>query len=191
MKKVGILGGTFNPPHIGHCIIANEVLHALSLDEVRLMPNAIPPHKQLQHGVSDAERKEMVRIAIESEQALKLETYELEQGGVSYSYDTMKALCAKEPDVKFYFIIGGDSVASLHTWYKIEELVRLVQFVGVKRPGFEATSKYDVVMIDIPEINLSSSLIRERLKSNSTVRYLVPGSVEGFIRKEGLYGSRA
>ena len=92
MKKVGILGGTFNPPHIGHCIIANEVLHALELDEVRLMPNAIAPHKDVENRATDAQRLEMVRLAIQDVEGLLIEAFELERGGVSYTYDTMRLL---------------------------------------------------------------------------------------------------
>ncbi len=187
MKKVGILGGTFNPPHIGHCIIANEVLHALQLDEVRLMPNAIAPHKEVEERVTDAQRLEMVRLAIQGVDRIKLEPFELERGGVSYSYETMRLLTEQEPNTEFYFIIGGDSIDSLHTWYCIEELVKLVQFVGVNRPGAQSKSVYNVRMVDIPEIYLSSSLIRKRIQRGETIQYLVPNAVAEFIRKERIY----
>lgn len=191
MKRVGILGGTFNPPHIGHCIIANEVLHALELDEVRLMPNAIAPHKVVENSPTNAQRLRMVELAIEQVPMLKVEPFELVRGGVSYTFQTMAALTEREPDVKFYFIIGGDSIDSLHTWYKINELEKLVQFVGVKRPGFMANSNFNVKMVDAPEIALSSSFIRSRLENGETVKYLLPHQVEQYIREERLYGSRA
>ncbi len=187
MKKVGILGGTFNPPHIGHCIIANEVLHALQLDEVRLMPNAIAPHKNIEKGATDAERLEMVHLAIQDVEGLHIEPFELERGGVSYSFETMQQLIEREPSTKFYFIIGGDSIDSLHTWYRIDELVKIVQFVGVNRPGAQSKSVYNVQMVDIPEIYLSSSLIRERIQRGETIQYLVPNAVAEFIRKERIY----
>lgn len=189
LKKVGILGGTFNPPHIGHCIIANEVLHALQLDEVRLMPNAIAPHKDVEENVTDAQRLEMVRLAIQDVEGLQLESFELERGGVSYSYETMRLLIEREPDTEFYFIIGGDSIDSLHTWYRIDELVKLVQFVGVNRPGSQSLSTYNVQMVDIPEIYLSSSLVRKRIQCGETIQYLVPNAVAEFIRKERIYGT--
>lgn len=187
MKKVGILGGTFNPPHIGHCIIANEVLHALQLDEVRLMPNAIAPHKVVEECATDTQRLEMVRLAIQNVEGLHIEPYELERGGVSYSYETMRFLKEREPNTEFYFIIGGDSIDSLHTWYRIDELVKLVQFVGVNRPGAQSMSVYNVQMVDIPEIYLSSSLIRKRIQRGETIQYLVPNGVADFIRKERIY----
>ena len=189
MKKVGILGGTFNPPHIGHCIIANEVLHALQLDEVRLMPNAIAPHKDVEENVTDAQRLEMVRLAIQDVEGLQLESFELERGGVSYTYETMRLLIEREPSTEFYFIIGGDSIDSLHTWYRIDELVKLVQFVGVNRPGAQSVSAYNVQMVDIPEIYLSSSLVRKRIQRGETIQYLVPNAVAEFIRKERIYGT--
>lgn len=190
MKRVGILGGTFNPPHIGHFMIANEVLHALSLDEVRLMPNAIPPHKVIDNGASDDERIQMLQSGIKGIEGLCIETIELKRGGVSYTYDTMKQLCELEPNTQFYFIVGGDSIDSLHTWYRIEELLQLVKFVGVNRPNAQNVSDYPVEFVEIPTINLSSTLIRERLKEGKTVRFLVPIEVENFIRKERLYGAR-
>lgn len=190
MKKVGILGGTFNPPHIGHLIMANEAYHALQLDEVRFMPNAIAPHKQIEGDPSTEERRKMVEIAIAPYPQFKLETIEIDRGGVSYTYDTMVELCEKEPDSKFYFIIGGDMIDSLHTWYKIDKLIRLVRFIGLKRPGTLSTTKYDITMVEAPQIDISSSFIRKRLKTGETLKFLIPDEVEAYIRKEGLYETR-
>ncbi|GLC88527.1 nicotinate-nucleotide adenylyltransferase [Lysinibacillus piscis] len=189
MKKIGLLGGTFNPPHMGHLMMANEVFHALQLDEVRFMPNALPPHKEKRHDVSDTQRLAMVQHAIQPYAHFSLESYEVEKGGVSYSYDTLSALCAREPDVEFYFIIGGDMIDSLHTWYRIEDLLALVKFVGVKRPQTVAMTAYPIIMVDAPQIDLSSTLLRERFATHSTVTFLVPETVEAFIRQEGLYGA--
>lgn len=190
MKRIGLLGGTFNPPHNGHLMMANEVLHALNLDEVRFMPNALPPHKFARHDASNMERLEMVKRAISPYPHFSVESYEVEKGGVSYSYETLSALCIREPNVKFYFIIGGDMIDSLHSWYRIDELVKLVQFVGVKRPGTEANSVYPILMVEVPQIDLSSTLIRERLATRGTVTFLLPEAVEAYIREEGLYGTR-
>lgn len=190
MKRVGLLGGTFNPPHMGHLLMANEVFHALKLDEIRFMPNAIPPHKHARFDASNVERLEMVKRAIRPFPYFSVESYELEKGGVSYSYETLSALCRREPNVKFYFIIGGDMIDSLHTWHCIDDLVKLVQFVGVKRPGTAAATEYPIRMVEIPQIDLSSTLIRERLATGGTVTFLLPEAVETFIREEGLYGTR-
>lgn len=187
MKKVGILGGTFNPPHIGHFIMANEVKQAFGLDELRFMPNAIPPHKET-GGTTDAQRVRMLELGIGGRDGFSIEMAELERGGVSYTFDTMQALRSQEM-AQFYFIIGGDSMDALHTWYRIDELVKLVQFVGVRRPGSEAKSKYPVELVETPEVDLSSTIIRKRLANGESVAYLMPEAIEMYIRGEGLYGS--
>jgi nicotinate-nucleotide adenylyltransferase len=102
----------------------------------------------------------------------------------------MVALCKREPDVQFYFIIGGDMIDTLHSWYKIEELKKLVKFVGLNRPGSNSYSNYEVLIIDAPEIDLSSTMIRHRLATGGTLKFLLPEGVEAYIRKEGLYGTR-
>lgn len=187
MKKVGILGGTFNPPHIGHFIMANEVKQALGLDEVRFMPNAIPPHKETS-GTTDAQRVRMLELGIDGRSGFSIEMAELARGGVSYTFETMQTLVARET-ADFYFIIGGDSIDALHTWYRIDELVKLVQFVGVRRPGTAAKTHYPVELVASPEVDLSSTVLRKRLANGESVAYLMPESVETYIREEGLYGS--
>nr|WP_106780044.1 nicotinate-nucleotide adenylyltransferase [Lysinibacillus timonensis] len=190
MKKVGILGGTFNPPHIGHLIMANEAYSALGLDEVRFMPNAIAPHKFVDTDATIEERVRMVEITTEPYPHFKVEKIEVERGGISYTYNTMVELVSREPAVQFYFIIGGDMIDSLHTWYHIDELSKLVKFVGLRRPGSKSASNYDVSIIEAPEINLSSTMIRNRLATGGTLKFLLPDGVESYIRKEGLYGTR-
>ena len=189
MKKVGILGGTFNPPHIGHLIMANEAYLALGLDEVRLMPNAKPPHKEAASAATNAQRYEMVKLSVEGYDHLIAEPFEMVKGGISYTFHTMQQMCEQEPNTKFYFIIGGDSIDQLHTWYEIDKLSKLVTFVGVNRPGYQSVSNYSVKMIDAPEINLSSTFIRQRLQAGSTCQFLLQPTVEAYIRKEGLYGT--
>ncbi len=189
MKKIGILGGTFNPPHIGHLIIANEVKQSLGLDEVRLMPTAVPPHKTAPNDATAEQRLQMVELAVKAIKGLTISAFEVERGGVSYTFDTMKQLIEIEPGIKFYFIIGGDMIDLLPEWHRIEELVTLVNFVGVGRPGTIGTTDFPINMVDIPQIELSSTLIRHRFSENDSVQFLIPSEVEAFIRKEGLYGS--
>lgn len=190
MKKIGILGGTFNPPHIGHLIIANEVRHAFELDEVRLIPTASPPHKNTSSEITATERLQMVTLAAAEIDGVSASSFEVDRGGISYTYDTISALVESEPDAEFYFIIGGDMIDMLHTWHRIEELVELVTFIGVGRPGTRGETELPVTMVAIPEIDLSSTLIRKRFAENGTVAFLIPPAVESFIRKEGLYGAR-
>lgn len=189
MKKVGILGGTFNPPHTGHLMIANEVRHALGLDEVRLMPTALPPHKDATGYATAEQRLDMVELAVEGIDGLVASPYEVARGGVSYTHDTMVSLTAREPEAEFHFIIGGDMVDMLPDWYRIEDLVKLVKFVGVKRPQSKGESPFPVQFVDIPEIYLSSTLVRKRFAEGGTVTFLTPSTVEQYIRQEGLYGS--
>ncbi|PSL41235.1 nicotinate-nucleotide adenylyltransferase [Planomicrobium soli] len=189
MRKVGILGGTFNPPHLGHLIMANEALHALNLDEVRFMPNFIAPHKDVS-GANAEQRLQMTRLAISGTDCFQVEDFEIKNGGVSYTFDTMAKMIEKEPETEFYFIIGGDMVDGLRSWHRIDELISIIRFIGIKRPGYESSPDLPVTMIDSPEIHLSSSMLRERLSKNQTVSFLVPKKVEAYIRKEQLYGSK-
>ncbi|GLY10032.1 nicotinate-nucleotide adenylyltransferase [Pseudobacillus badius] len=186
-KKAGILGGTFNPPHLGHLMIANEVLEALQLDEVRFMPNYHPPHKEMDHRVTDEDRIHMLQAAIDGHPRFVLELIEMERKGTSYTFDTMKALQEQEPETEFYFIIGGDMIEYLPKWYKIAELSRMVTFAGVRRPGYSVETPYPVQLVDTPEIYLSSTMLRQRAASGGTLRYLLPEKVIAYIKENRLY----
>ncbi|SEJ22868.1 nicotinate-nucleotide adenylyltransferase [Bhargavaea ginsengi] len=187
-RKVGILGGTFNPPHSGHLMIAEGVRDAAGLDEVRFMPNAVPPHK-IKEGDADAwQRLEMTRLAVRGNPDFSVEPIEVESGGVSYTSRTMDLLRTREPETDFSFIIGGDSIEQLHTWHDIDALVEKVEFIGVPRPGTSASGRFPVRIVGIPQIDLSSTILREKLAEGRSVRYLIPDPVIRFIREEGLYG---
>lgn len=187
MKKIGILGGTFDPPHIGHLIIAEEVRIALELEEVWFIPTSTPPHKN-QAKSETQHRVRMTGLAIESNPYFKLNTIEIERSGKSYTIDTIKSLHSLHPDCDFYFIIGADMVEYLPNWDRIEELVQLVQFVGVKRSGFLLESPYDILTVDIPFVDVSSTQLRKWLMENRSVKYIVPEKVDAYIKGERLYG---
>ncbi|WHX39388.1 nicotinate-nucleotide adenylyltransferase [Mesobacillus sp. AQ2] len=189
MMKVGILGGTFNPPHTGHLVIANEVLHAYGLDEVWFMPNQVPPHKTVNMPISNSDRLEMLELAIADNQKFRVEKAELERSGPSYTYETMKILKAKNKEIDFYFIIGGDMVEYLPKWHKIDELLEMVKFVGVSRPSYTTETEYDILYAETPQMDISSSMIRERVRDGISIRYLLPESVRLYIEENGLYGS--
>lgn len=189
MKKVGILGGTFNPPHVGHLIAANEVLHTLKLDEIRFMPNSLPPHKKLAGHTEDEHRLRMTELAIEGNKSFQVETIEIQRAGVSYTIDTMRELIKREPDTSFYFIIGADMIEYLPKWRDIDELSQLTTFVGVKRPGYSTETPYPVLLIETPEIHLSSTVLREKAASSQTLHYLMPEAVIRYIKENGLYGA--
>lgn len=189
MTKVGILGGTFDPPHFGHLLIANEVLTKLNLDEIWFMPNQEPPHKQKSESVENIERVQMLELSIVGNPAFKIEKIELERLGPSFTVDTMKLLNERYPDHQFYFIIGADMIEYLPKWHQIDELIELVQFVGVERPEYSLETEYPITYVDVPAFEVSSSMIRERVQHGMSVRYLLPDPVINFIREKHLYGT--
>lgn len=188
-RKIGLLGGTFDPPHLAHLIIAEEVRTKLQLDEVWFIPVYLPPHKTRDFIASAEDRLEMVKRAIESNPHFSVSTIELERKGPSYTIDTVKELRGRYPDTSFYFIIGGDMSESLHTWKSIEELKQLVTFVAVERPGFQwQKNSEELLCIEIPTVDISSTEIRWRAKNKETIRYFVPEKVRKYIEERSLYG---
>ncbi len=186
-KQVGILGGNFNPVHNTHLLIADQVGHALGLDQVLLMPEFLPPHVDEKKTIAASDRLAMLEAAVSDNQLLGIEKAELERKGRSFTYDTMKALKAQHPDTAYYFIIGGDMVAYLPKWYKIDELLQLVQFVGVRRPGYPDTSAFPIIWVDVPLMDLSSTTIRKKVAQGCSIRYYVPEAVREYIIEKGLY----
>ena len=186
-KQVGILGGNFNPVHNQHLLIADQVGTALNLEKVYLMPEYLPPHVDEKDTIEAEHRLNMLKLAIADNPLFDIEQAELQRKGKSYTYDTMKALIAQNPDTDYYFIIGGDMVEYLPKWYKIDELVEMVQFVGVKRPGYTIDTPYPIIWLDTPMMDLSSSLIRKKIAQGCSIRYLVPEAVRNYILEKGLY----
>lgn len=188
MKKIGLLGGTFDPPHFGHLLIGEEVYHALQLDEVWFIPSNDPPHKDATT-TNTKDRVQMTELAIQSNPHFKVNKIEMERSGTSYTFDTVQELVQRFNDSQFYFIMGGDMVEYLPKWYKIEELLQLVTFVGVQRSGYSLGSPYSIKTVEIPMFDVSSTLIRERLNNNGSTRYLLPNEVMDYIKENGLYGT--
>lgn len=188
MKKVGILGGTFDPPHLGHLMIAEEAREKLELEEVWFIPSFTPPHKA-DLGTTADDRMKMVNCAISNNPFFKLNTIEIDRTGKSYTIDTIKRLKEMHPDHNFYFIIGADMVEYLPKWYQIEELVNLVQFVGVKRAGSTLDTNYPVIIVDIPSVDISSTDLRQRVKLNQQITYLTTERVQAYIKENHLYGN--
>lgn len=186
-RQVGLYGGTFNPVHTGHLVMADQVGTQLGLEKVYFMPDAQPPHVDPKQAVPAKYRVEMLAAAISGNPLFALELCEIERGGVSYTYDTMVYLKKKHPDTDYYFIIGADMVNYLPKWHRIEELSKLVTFVGVKRPGYAPNSHYPVVWVDAPLLEINSTGIRQRVANDESIRYLVPDAVAAYIKKEGLY----
>lgn len=187
MNKVGIIGGTFDPPHIGHLLIANDVRQKLSLDEIWFMPNHIPPHKQNKSITPTPIRVKMIEAAVASNSSFRVETIELQREGPSYTYDTMMLLAKEYPNTRFYFIIGADMVEYLPKWHNIEKLLEIITFVGVKRPGYYFSSEYPVLEVETPQVDISSTLIRKRVQEGWNSQYLVPDQVKEIIEEKRLY----
>jgi len=187
MKRVGLLGGTFDPPHKGHFSIAKAAVNSLQLDEVWFIPTYEPPHKT--EASTDSEhRLQMLRLMIAKERNFYIKTIELKRKGKSYTIDTMNELLIMYPNVQFYFIIGADMVEYLPNWHKIDNLIQLVHFVGVKRRGYKLSSRYPIIDLEIPVIEISSTLLRQRLKNKKSIAYLTPVPVYSYIKEKRLYG---
>lgn len=169
-------------------MVADVVQSELNLDEIWFMPNQEPPHKENKSGVDSVHRLEMVKRAILDHPQFNVQPIELERPGKSYTFDTIKLLKEKY-DHQFYFIIGADMIEYLPKWYKIEELVGLITFVGVNRPEYSSHTDYPILFVDVPNIEISSLMIRNRVKEGKSIRYFVLDSVLDYIEENRLYGT--
>lgn len=187
--KIGILGGTFNPIHIGHLILAEEALWKLKLDKVIFVPAYLPPHKEEEEVLDAEHRFNMALLAIEENPKFEVSKIEIDAKEKSYSVDTLKKFKKQfGPEADFFFITGSDSLKELFSWKKIDEIFSLSTFIVAKRPGFpiEEVPK-NVQVVVITEVEVSSSEIRKRLKEKKSIRYLVPDKVIEYIEKNRLY----
>jgi nicotinate-nucleotide adenylyltransferase len=188
--RIGILGGTFNPVHLGHLLIAQDALEQVGLDEVTFIPCAIPPHKTAPDLVNARDRLAMLRLALRGQGAFTLNDLELRRGGASYSIDTVTALRQRQPGAMFYFIIGADSLGKLDQWKEIGRLATLCTFVVVARPGCEPVPLPRGVRCRFVRghaCEIASRDIRARLSQGRGIRYLVPDAVLRYIERHKLY----
>ncbi len=201
-RQIGLLGGTFDPVHMGHLILARDAREAQGLDEVWLMPAGQPAHKLDRATVSAEHRLAMVEAAVADEPGLAVCPLEVERAGTTYTVDTLRMLTGEYPDVDWTYIIGADTLPLLVTWREIEEVLTLCSFACVRRPGMPDDPEGLAASIELPapwperlvaglftghRIEISSSEIRKRLASGQSIRYLVPESVETYIRAHNLY----
>ncbi|MWC27550.1 nicotinate-nucleotide adenylyltransferase [Paenibacillus sp. MMS18-CY102] len=198
IQQVGIMGGTFDPIHLGHLLAAETALDQCGLDQVWFIPTNVPPLKAGEQGTDAETRLRLVRLAIKSQPKFQALPIELERGGVSYSIDTVSALQESYPEYAFHYIIGSDRIHDLPRWHRIEELAALVRFIGVERPDelvdlakLPVPIRERVTMASMPPIGISSTAIRARLLAGRSIRYLVPDAVYQEVVVEGLYGSRS
>lgn len=186
-KQVGLLGGNFNPVHTGHLVVAQTVLDTLGLDRVDFLPSFLPPHVDEKKTISASHRLKMLELALADNPNFGIETTEIKRKGKSYTIDTMKELQQNHPENEYFFIIGGDMVDYLPKWKQIEELLTLVRFVGVKRPDAISQTSYPMIYVDVPQLAISSSLIRQKVRLHQSPRYLLPENVLHYIEEKGLY----
>lgn len=192
MKRIGIFGGTFNPVHMGHLAIAQIALESFDLDKVIFVPSRQPPHKNIEPLAPAKNRYKMVKMAIAGNDRFEISDVEIKRDGKSYTIDTLQyfqdIFSAK---TKMFFIVGGDAFTTLPKWKEIDRVLKLATFIVVNRPGFETSGKMiKHLTVTKPGIDISSSYLRERIKSGKSVRYLVPEAVFWYIEKHGLYKKR-
>lgn len=193
IRRTGIFGGTFNPVHYGHLINIEFIREEYSLDRVILIPAKIPVHKNISDNTAPSDRFEMVRLAVSGNNFIEVSGIEIERETPSYTIITISELQAMYPDDKLYLIIGSDSFNELDTWKSYKELLAEIPLIVMKRPGSEALRDdihgiaKEVNVFENPLIGISSSMIRERIKKDLTVRYLIPDAVADYIYRKGLY----
>lgn len=190
MKRIGLFGGSFDPVHLGHLLVAQAAHEELDLDRLFFIPAAQSPFKQDQTPSQAAVRARLLRLALAAKAWCEIDLQELERGGVSYTIDTLRHYGHRFPDAKFFYLIGADHVAKLPQWREAAELATLTEFVVIPRPGDEVAP--------IPEpfrgralhgfpLGVSSSQIRQRIQAGQSIDHLVPAAVAEVIRKYELY----
>lgn len=196
--KVGVFGGTFDPIHVGHMVIAEQVADALRLDKVFFIPGGIPTHKSLASVKADAMwRLRMVEAAVTGNPGFTVDSVEVDAGRPMYSIDTVRLLKERYPGEEWYFISGADAVAELLTWKEPDALLEEVVMVAATRPGYDLSALKplrerlknfkNIIPVECSRIDISSTEIRERIAGGKSVRYMVPEGVYAIIEQEGLY----
>lgn len=200
LNNAGIMGGTFNPIHIGHLMAAQEAMEEFRLEKIIFIPNRIPPHRQNEPGLLKGQvRFDMVNLAINSNPCFEASRIELDREEISYTYHTISDLKTMFPDTAFSFITGVDSLLK-DPWVKLDELLGLLEnFIAVTRPGFDdsllknriselqLSNGEKVKLLPIPKVGISSTMIRQRLQKGKSVKYMIPDPVESYIQKYNLY----
>ncbi len=189
--KIGLLGGTFNPIHTGHLILAQEAWHQLELDKVIFIPTFISPFKKEEKMVSLADRLNMIRLSLGSDDRFEVSTFELDKGKISYSVDTVRHFKEVYPgfEHELFFITGADSAESISMWQDIDQILELSTFVIATRPGWGEDSAYEgrVKRMVIPNVEISSTDVRCRVQKKDPIDFLVQSEVVKYIRNKGLY----
>jgi nicotinate-nucleotide adenylyltransferase len=196
--RIGIMGGTFNPPHLGHLICAQEAYLQLRLDRVLLIPARIPPHKPVEDEPGPDHRLELCRLAIRGdEQRFEVSDVEIAREGPSYTVDTLEELHSSAPDNELFLIVGGDIAAGLPRWREPERVLSLATLAVAKRRGTSRSAVAEALgmlrggetarFFQMPRIAISSTMLRDRVRSGQSIRYYVPDGVMSYIDRHHLY----
>jgi nicotinate-nucleotide adenylyltransferase len=200
--RIGLLGGTFNPPHLGHLVLAECARDELGLDEVRLVLAARPPHKHVEDDPGPEERLALCRAAVAGDEGrLAVSDVELRREGPSYTADTLEDLSREHPEASFVLLLGGDAAAGLESWNRPRDVLRFAA-IGVAERGADTHERARETVVRLghpvrlepfamPSLQLSSTEIRSRVRSGRTIRHLVPPGVEQRIDRLGLYRGRS
>jgi len=189
LPGLGILGGTFDPPHNGHIAIAEAALKKLNLEKILLIPAKLPPHKSPDEISSDIDRLEMLKLAVQERPDFEISEIELKRPGLSYTIHTLKELRRIYPDKELVFIIGADNISEMETWYQPDAILDMAAVAAFNRPGFSPKGKYasKIELFEMIPNEISSTAIREAVKSGKAIAESVPISVEKYIIKKSLY----
>ena len=186
--RLGIFGGTFDPPHVGHLIAAQEIHLRMALDRVLLVPAAVPPHKRDERITPGEVRLAMLRAAVEGDDRFEVGAMELDREGPSYTVDTLRGLRSERPNARLFLAMGADQMAEFGSWKAPDEIAELATLVTFGRGGRSPDAgRWPVTKVDVPAIDISSTMVRERVAAGRPIRYWVPAAVEAIIERERLY----
>jgi len=196
MRRIGLFGGTFDPPHFGHLALAEWAREQLRLDRVLFVPAGAPPHKRARRLSSAAARVAMTRLAVRGNPAFRLSQLEVRRRGPSFTVDTLRAVRAADPGVEVFLLMGEDSLDDFRTWHEPAAIRGLARLAVARRPGGRRRTPArgiarGLIWLDNPGLELSSSAIRARARAGRSVRYLVPDAVARYLARHRLYRSRA
>jgi nicotinate-nucleotide adenylyltransferase len=192
VERIGMFGGTFDPIHVGHLLLAERAREELGLDHILFVPANVPPHKRSGRLIAPPEsRLEMLRLAIAGNPAFEISTHEIDREGVSYTVDTLRHFEAVRPTARFTLLIGGDNAGDFATWRDPEQIVRLASVAVWARPGSQLPAELlpgvGYHRIDSPLLEISSTDIRSRAAAGRSIRYMVPDAVADYITRHELY----
>jgi nicotinate-nucleotide adenylyltransferase len=188
--RLGVMGGTFDPIHVGHLVTAEEALHQFALDEVVFVPTGRPWMKEHDVVASADDRYAMTATGVEPEPRFHVSRLEVDRGGSTYTVDTLRALRDEVPGAELFFITGADAMLEIMRWKEPETVFDLAHFIAATRPGYDVATfdaMPDVTVMRIPALAISSTDIRARVHEGRPIRFLVPEGVEAHIRAAGLY----